>query len=59
MQGTNIPYIATPRALIEAYLTQKHILKKDPDDSLVFFYPVYANQFGYLNRILVCTTKGY
>jgi hypothetical protein len=26
---------------------------------LVFFYPVYANQFGYLNRILVCTTKGY
>jgi hypothetical protein len=32
-----VPYIANPRTLIdEAYLTQEHILKKGPDDSLVF-----------------------
>jgi hypothetical protein len=44
-QGPNVPYIANPRTLIdEAYLTQGHILKKGPDDSLVFFYPGYANQ---------------
>jgi hypothetical protein len=44
-QGPNVPYIANPQSLIdEAYLTQGHILKKGLDDSLVFFYPGYANQ---------------
>jgi hypothetical protein len=36
-QGTYVPYITTPRSLIdEVYFTQGHILKNGPDDSLVF-----------------------
>jgi hypothetical protein len=44
-QGPNVPSIANPRTQIdEAYLTQGHILKKDPDDYLVFFYLGHTNQ---------------
>jgi hypothetical protein len=45
MQGPNVPSIANPRTQIdEAYLTKGHILKKGPDDSLVFFYLGHTNQ---------------
>jgi hypothetical protein len=44
-QGPNVPSIANPQTQInKAYLTQWHILKKDPDDSLVFFYSGHTNQ---------------
>jgi hypothetical protein len=44
-QGPNILSIAHPQTQIdEAYLTQGHIVKKGPDDSLVFFYPGHTNQ---------------
>jgi hypothetical protein len=40
-----VPSFTNPRTQIdEAYLTQGHILKKGPDDSLVFFYPGYTNK---------------
>jgi hypothetical protein len=45
MQGLNMPSISNRRTQVdEAYLTQGHILKKDSDDSLVFFYPGHTNQ---------------
>ena len=34
----------------EAYLVQGHILKKGPDDSLVFFSLRYANEIPLPNR---------
>jgi hypothetical protein len=59
-QGPNVPYIANIWTLMEeAYLMQGHILKKGPDDSLVFFYPGYANQIRLLTWILGCTTKDH
>ena len=45
LQGKDVPYIATPRTLInEAYLIYGHILTKGPDDSLVFFYLGCTNE---------------
>jgi hypothetical protein len=44
-QGPNVPFISHPRTQIdEAYLTQGHISKKGPDDSLVFFYTGHKNK---------------
>jgi hypothetical protein len=52
MQGPNIPSIANPQTQNdEAYLTQGHILKNGPDDSLVFFTRAIQTKFGYLTRI--------
>src|SRR6185503_8135464 len=43
LDGNPVPFIA--RVMIdEAYLVQGHILKKGPDDSLVFFSLGYANE---------------
>ena len=45
LDGNPIPFIEDPRALIdEAYLVQGYTLKKDPNDSLVFFFLGYANE---------------
>jgi hypothetical protein len=60
MQGPNIPSIANPQTQNdEAYLTQGHILKNGPDDSLVFFTRAIQTKFGYLTRIWCCTAKGH
>jgi hypothetical protein len=45
LKGSPIPFIEEPHVMIdEAYLVQGHILKKGPDDSLVFFSLGYANE---------------
>ena len=44
LDGNPVPFIEEPRVMIdEAYLVQGHILKKGPDDSLIFFSLGYAN----------------
>ena len=45
LDGNPIPFIEEPCVMIdEAYLVQGHILKKGPDDSLIFFSLGYANE---------------
>ena len=45
LDGNPVPFIEEPRVMIdEAYLVQGHTLKKDPDDSLIFFSLGYANE---------------
>ena len=45
LDGNPIPFIEEPHVMIdEAYLVQGHILKKGPDDSLVFFSLGYADE---------------
>ena len=45
LAGKTCSYIQTPRVLInEAYLVQGHILKHAADQSLVYFFPGYANE---------------
>ena len=45
LDGNFVPFIEEPRVMIdEAYFVQGHILKKGPDDSLVFFSLGYANK---------------
>ena len=44
LDGNSVPFIEEPRVMIdEVYLIQGHILKKGPNDSLVFFSLGYAN----------------
>ena len=45
LDGNPIPFIKEPRVMIdEAYLVQGHILKKGPNDSLIFFSLGYSNE---------------
>ena len=44
LEGITISFIETPRPHIsEVYLVYGHTFKKDPDDSLVFFFRGYTN----------------
>ena len=52
LEGNPIPFIEDDRVLIsESYLVQGHILKKGPNDFLVFF------SLGYSNEIPLPNTK--
>ena len=45
LKGNPVPFIEDDRVLMdEFYLVQGHILKKGPNDSLVFFSLGYANE---------------
>ena len=45
LKGNPVPFIEDHRVLIdESYLVQGHILKKGPNDSLVFFSLGYSNE---------------
>ena len=45
LEGNPVPFIEDHRVLIdESYLVQGHILKKGPNDSLVFFSLGYSNE---------------
>jgi len=45
LEGNFISFIECDRAYIDkAYLIQGHTLKKDPNDSLIFFYMGYTNE---------------
>jgi len=45
LERNSIPFIEGDRAYIdEAYLIQRHKLKKDPNDSLIFFYLCFTNE---------------
>ena len=47
LEGNSIPFIEGDRAYIdESYLIQGHILKKGPDDSLIFLLMGYTNEIS-------------
>jgi hypothetical protein len=46
LEEYNIPFPEEERPTIDdSYLIQGHILKKGPNDSYIFFYPGYTNEF--------------
>ena len=45
LEGNSIPFIEDDRAYIdESYLIQGHMLKRGPNDSLIFFFVGYTNK---------------
>ena len=54
LDGKLVPFIEDDRAMIyEAFLVQGHTVKKDPNDSLIFF------SLGYPNEILLPNAEYY
>ena len=50
LEGNSIPFIEGDRAYIdEAYLIERHKLKKDPNDSLIFFCLCFTNEISLPN----------
>jgi len=50
LERNSIPFIEGDRAYIdEAYLIERHKLKKDPNDSLIFFYLCFTNEISLPN----------
>jgi hypothetical protein len=46
LEEYNIPFLGEERTTIDdSYLIQGHILKKGSNDSYIFFYPGYTNEF--------------
>ena len=45
LEGNHVPFIEDDHVLIdEFYLVQGHVLKKSPNDSLIFFSLSYSNE---------------
>ena len=51
LEGNNVSYIQEPRPIInDVYLIQGHILKRGPNDTLIYFFPGFANELSLPNQ---------